>query len=103
MSLTKMHIKDAFKKWGKHTFFDDVKINMKYSNKRSLYDKGYKYCNNCSYMVKTDAYICPVCGRIYKTHLINREHDTLVKLYSEPIISIGVIKNDTKIKGLVIK
>lgn len=103
LSITKKHIKDAFEKWGKHSFFNDVRINMKYCNKRNLYDKGYKYCNNCSYMVKTDAYICPLCGRHFKTSLINKEHDTLVKLFSEPMIKVGVIKSDTKIKGVVIK
>ena len=103
MSLTKQYIIDAFKRCKEHPVFKDVKINMKFCYKKKLYDKGYKYCNNCSYMVNTDIYLCPVCGRIFKTHLLNKEHDRTIKPFSEPYIKLGIINDDSLVKGVVSK
>lgn len=67
---------------------------MRFLSKKRLYQKGYKYCNNCSYMVKTDIIFCPVCNRKYRTTIINSKSRREIKMFSEPIISVGIIKSD---------
>lgn len=94
MSVNVSQIVHAFSVWQKESFFDDVKINMRFISKKRLYQKGYKYCNICNYMVKTDINFCPVCNRKYRTTIINSKCRREIKMFSEPIISVGIIKSD---------
>lgn len=95
-------IRDVFKLRQPNTVFEDVKINMKFNSKKMLYEKGYKYCNKCNYMVKTDVVYCPECGRRYRTTFFN-SYSRRGRLFTESIVSLGVIDAEKIGKGVIVK
>ena len=62
MSINLHILEDVFGK-GKYK----IKINR--STLREQYNNGWKSCNNCNYIAKTDLIKCPICKQRFRTRI----------------------------------